>query len=102
MPGVEILANQLDTILRNRYYTPLPEMLVIFWTAFAAASVVLLLGYAQGRSEALKQIGGLAVLLAMIVLSSYLVYDYFLIIPPLIPSLTSFVVAVPLTLCGGV
>ena len=98
MPGVEILANEINTILRNRFYQPVSDWTAALFAALTAITVLILLGFAQGKSEALKQIGALAGLLALIVFGSYLIFIHGFIIPPLVPVLASFVVATPLAL----
>lgn len=98
MPGVEILANEINTILRGRFYQPVSDWTATLVAAFAALAVIILLGLAQGKYEALKQIGALAGLLGLILLGSYFVFVYGFIVPPLVPVLVSFVVAAPLAL----
>ncbi len=98
MPGVEILANEINTILRNRFYQPISDSAAALCAALTALAVLILLGFAQGKYEALKQIGVLVGLLALILLGSYLTFVHALFIPPLVPVLASFAVATPLAL----
>lgn len=98
MPGVEILANEINTILRGRFYHPVSDWTAALFSALTAILVIVLLGFAEGKSETLKQIGVLAGLFTLILISSYLVFAHSFIIPPIVPVLTSFIVAVPLAL----
>ena len=90
MPGVEVLANALNTILRSRFYAATPDWLALLFAALAAAATLGLLAVAQGRHESLKQIAVLAGMGAGIVLVCYLLFTRFLIFPPLTPGLVSF------------
>lgn len=98
MPGVEILANELNTILRNRFFQPVSELATVFLAALVALAVLTLLNLAQGKFEALKQIGVLAGLLALILIGSYLIFVHAFFAPPIVPMLASFIVAAPLAL----
>jgi len=98
MPGVEILANEVNTILQNRFYQPVSDWTAAFFAALTAIGIIVLLNFAEGKYETLKQLGVLAGLSAVIVLIAYLVFAHAFIIPPVIPVLTSFVVAAPLAL----
>jgi PAS domain S-box-containing protein len=98
MPGVEILANSVNTILRGRFYRPVSDWTAAFLAALAAISVLFLMGIAEGRFEAAKQIGVLGGLFALIILGSYFAFTRGLIIPPVVPMIASFAVAAPLAL----
>ncbi len=98
MPGVEVLANAVNTILRGRFYRETPDWLALFCAALIALIVIVMLTLAQGRFEALKQLGALGGLIAVILAVSYLVFSRWLIFPPLVPSLISLAMAAPLTL----
>ncbi len=98
MPGVEILANSVNTIVQNHFYRPVADWQAWLAAVLTAIAVLFLLGLAQGRSEALKQIVILSAVFAAIVGGSYLLYAYAFLIPPVIPVVTSFVVAAPLAL----
>jgi signal transduction histidine kinase/CHASE2 domain-containing sensor protein len=97
MPGVEVLANAVDTILRARFYRDTPESLALVCSALVALLIVGLLTIAQGSFESIKQVGALIVFLVVLLLSSYVSFKYLLIVPPLVPMLVSFIVATPLT-----
>ncbi len=98
MPGVEVLANSMNTILRSRFYRELPDWLVVLLAALIAASVLGSLALAQGRFESAKQVLVLFGLLAFILIASYIAFVHFLIVPPIMAALVSFATAAPLTL----
>jgi CHASE2 domain-containing sensor protein len=60
MPGVEVLANTLNTILRSRFYSETPDWLAFFCGTLVAALTMFVLAIAQGHHETIKQIGVLA------------------------------------------
>jgi signal transduction histidine kinase/CHASE2 domain-containing sensor protein len=98
MSGVEILANSLHTILRERFYKEVPDWLTALFAALAAAAVCFSLTISQGRLEAMKQIlimTGLAVTAALI---SYLTYSRWLILLSVVPLIVSGSTAALLTL----
>ena len=90
MPGVEVLANALNTILRSRFYTTTPDWLAFLFAALCAAGILGLLAVAQGRHELLKQVAALVGGAAAILLVGYIMFTRFLIFPPLTPGLVSF------------
>ncbi|MDT5059780.1 MAG: hypothetical protein QOH63_239 [Acidobacteriota bacterium] len=98
MPGVEVLANAMNTILRARFYHEVPDWLAALLAALVAAAVLGSLAIAQGRFESAKQIGALIGLLAIILGVSYIAFVYWFIVPPVVPALISFGVAAPLAL----
>ena len=98
MPGVEVLANTMNTILRSRFYHLVPDWLAALLAALVAAAVVGLLAIGQGRFGSAKQIGALFGLLAIILAASYLAFVHWLIVAPVVPALVSFAVAAPLAL----
>jgi len=89
MPGIEILANTLNTILRSRFYSQPPAWLTFLCGALVAAITSVVLTMAQGRYEAIKQIVGLAGILAAVLLASYFSLTRLLVFPPLTLSLVS-------------
>ena len=97
-PGVEILANSINTILRERFYRGVSDWTNALFAALLAFAVIFLTGMAEGRFEAAKQMAFLGALLVLVLLGSYLAFTRALIIPPLIPMLAAFVVATPLSL----
>src|ERR1700730_2919362 len=98
VPGAEVLANSLNTLLRGRSYSETPDWL----TAACAALVALLtlggLSIAQGKQESLKQTAVIVLIGALIVGTSYFVFTRWLVFPPLLPCSVSLVLAVPLVL----
>jgi signal transduction histidine kinase/CHASE2 domain-containing sensor protein len=98
MPGVEVLANAVNTILRSRFYHETPDWLAMLLAALVAAAVTGSLAIAQGQFESVKQVFVLFGLLTVILATSYFVFVRFLIVPPLVPALLSFATAAPLAL----
>jgi PAS domain S-box-containing protein len=98
MPGVEILANSMNTILRGRFYRPVSDIADTALAALVAIAALLLIRLAEGRFEVAKQLGFLLGLGVLVYYSSYLAFSYLLIVPPLVPMFISFAVATPLGL----
>jgi signal transduction histidine kinase/CHASE2 domain-containing sensor protein len=98
MPGVEVLANSINTIVRSRFYRELPDWLVALLAALFAAAVLGSLTMAQGKFESGKQVFVLLALLAIILIASYVAFVHFLIVPPTMAALVSFATAGPLAL----
>jgi PAS domain S-box-containing protein len=93
MPGVEVLANAVNTILRSRYYTELGDFAAFVWAALIALITLALLEAAQGGREFVKQILVLAGVAALVVFGGRAAFQYALIVPPMIASLVAFGVA---------
>jgi signal transduction histidine kinase/CHASE2 domain-containing sensor protein len=98
VPGAEILANSLNTLLRGRSYSETPD-----WLAAACAALVALLtlgglSIAQGKHEVLNQVAMVILLGALILGLSYFAFTRWLIFPPIVVSSVSFVFAIPLVL----
>ncbi|HEY8460386.1 MAG TPA: CHASE2 domain-containing protein [Blastocatellia bacterium] len=100
-PGIEILANSLSTILRERFYRELPDWLVIAMAALSGTSVYLSLTLLQGRREGVKQIAAMAGLAALLWLIGYFAFTRWLIIPPLVSIAATGVTAALLSLLRG-
>lgn len=98
VPGVEVLANALTTILRTRFYRETPDWLAAVMAALTAAAVLAALRLARGSYEPLRQIGAVLGILALIVGLSYLAFTRGLILPPLVAALLAWGVATPLSL----
>ncbi len=98
MPGVEVLANTVNTILRQRFYVETSDWMAILVAACIAAAIALVLTVSHERAELVRHVLSLTGLLLLILLASYLVFARLLIVPPLIPALLAFGTAVPLTL----
>ena len=98
MPGVEVLANSLNTVLRSRFYSELPD-----WLAFLCSVIVCLvaggaLSLGHTRHEAAKHIGVLAILAGAFLVVAYFMFARWLVVPPLVPVLISLATMVPLAL----
>lgn len=98
MPGVEVLANSLNTLLRGRIYSQTPD-----WLAVACAGIVALLTFgglsiAQGKHESLKQMAMIVLLGALILSLSYFAFARWLVFPPIVACSVSLVFAIPLVL----
>ncbi|HTS31829.1 MAG TPA: CHASE2 domain-containing protein [Bryobacteraceae bacterium] len=89
MPGVEVLANAVNTILRSRFYSDTSGWAAFFWSALIALATLAVLEVAQGGTESLKQLAGLAGIALAIVAVSYLVFTRLLVFPPLVPGLVA-------------
>ncbi|HEX2489750.1 MAG TPA: CHASE2 domain-containing protein [Blastocatellia bacterium] len=98
MPGVEVLANQVNTILRGRFYREVPEWIAFLCALLVAAGVIIFAALAQGSYEIARQLAALGILLALILLTSYLAFSRRMILPPVAPMLFAFTIATPLTL----
>jgi signal transduction histidine kinase/CHASE2 domain-containing sensor protein len=98
MPGVEVLANEVNSILRGRFYREIPDWIVFLCSILAGAGVVIFAALAQGSYEIARQIVALGVLLVLILGASYLAFSRWLILPPVIPMIFTFTIATPLTL----
>ena len=98
MPGVEILANEVNTILRGRFYQNTSDWTTTGLVVLVAVLVLFLTGLAEGRFEAAKQIGWLGTLLVVILLGSYFVFTQAFVISPIMPMIASFAVATPLAM----
>src|SRR5262252_420348 len=98
MPGVEVLANSINTILRARFYRETPDWLAALCAALVAAATLALLAMAQGRFEIARQLGALGGLIALILTLAYVSFAWGLIVPPLIPMLVALATAAPLGL----
>jgi signal transduction histidine kinase/CHASE2 domain-containing sensor protein len=98
MPGVEVLANTVNVILRSRFYSPTPDLAAFAWAAVVAWLTLILLDWAQGGREMLKQLGVLAGIAAFVAIGSYAAFVKLLIDPPMVPCLVAFGCAGPLGL----
>jgi len=98
MPGVEVLANAVNTILRERYYSDPSGWAGFFWPALLALATVAALEWAQGGAEFLKQLAVLAAMALALLLVSYGLFSWLLVVPPLVPGLAAIGSAGILTL----
>jgi PAS domain S-box-containing protein len=93
MPGVEVLANGLNTLLRSRFYSETGDGSAFLWAAFIAAITLFALERAQGRPEIVRQAGALLLVAAAVVLAAYLAFTRLMVFPPLVPGLVSLAAA---------
>lgn len=97
-PGVEILANSLHTILRERFYREVPDWLMIALAALAALLAYLSLTGLQGRREGVKQIVAMIGLLTITLLGAHIAFTRQLIILPVATIIVAGVTAALLSL----
>ncbi|MCX6626659.1 MAG: CHASE2 domain-containing protein [Candidatus Solibacter sp.] len=90
MPGVEVLANAIHAILSSRYYTDSSDLAAFLWGSTVALLTLLLLEWAQGGREFLKQLGVLVGVAALVILASYLAFLKLLLYPPMVPCMVAF------------
>jgi signal transduction histidine kinase/CHASE2 domain-containing sensor protein len=90
MPGVEVLANALNTILRGRFYSETGDFGAFLWSALIAAVTLAAMERAQGKPEIARQTGALVLVGIGVLLAEYLEFARLLIFPPLVPGLISF------------
>ncbi|MBO0720525.1 MAG: CHASE2 domain-containing protein, partial [Blastocatellia bacterium] len=98
MPGIEVLANQVNTILRKRFYSEAPDWIAFLCSVLVALGVIVFAALSQGSYELLRQIAALLTLLILILFASYLAFSRWLIVAPVVPMLLTFVIATPLTM----
>ncbi len=90
MPGVEVLANALNTILRGRYYAAASDGLAFLWAFITAALTLLVLRSFQGRHATLQQAAALTALLLFIFAAGYFSFVALRLVPPLTATTVSF------------
>jgi two-component system phosphate regulon sensor histidine kinase PhoR len=93
MPGVEVLANALNTILRGRFYSETGDLSAFLWSALIAAVTLAAMERAQGKPEIARQTGALLLVGFGVWIAAYLEFTHLLIFPPLLPGLISFATA---------
>jgi signal transduction histidine kinase/CHASE2 domain-containing sensor protein len=98
MPGAEVLANSLNTLLRGRSYSETPDWLAATCAALVALLTLGGLSIAQGKQESLKQVAMIVLLGALILGLSYFAFTRWLVFPPIVACSVSFVLAIPLIL----
>jgi len=98
MPGVEVLANSLNTLLRGRSYSETPDWLAAACAALVALVTLIGLSIAQGNQENLKQLIMIVLIACLILGLSYFSFTRWLVFPPIVPCTVSFVSAIPLVL----
>jgi CHASE2 domain-containing sensor protein len=87
MPGVEALANAVNTIMRSRFYSETQSVNEIFYAALVAVVTLGLLSFATSIR---LRVGALIVVGVAIALSGYIAYTLFLIYPPWTAEIVSF------------
>ncbi len=98
MPGVEVLANAVTTILRERFYSETPGWLVVFFAALIAAVLVFSMAAPYETPSTLALTVFFGTLLLVIGLASFAMFAYLMILPPLVPIMVSALAAMPMTL----
>src|ERR1700676_1964150 len=98
VPGVEVLANSLNTLLRGRWYSETPDWLSAVCAALVALLLLGGLSIAQGKHENLKHLAMIVLLGGSILALSYFVFIRWLVFPPIVPCSVAFVFVLPLVL----
>src|SRR5262249_11056129 len=75
MPGVEVLANEVNAILRGRFYREVSDWIAFLCSLLAGAGVIIFAALAQGSYEIARQFAALGILLASILLTSYMTFS---------------------------
>lgn len=96
MPGIEIFANALATMLRSRFYREASDWEAAAAAALVATSALLALSLASGHREFLRQTLALFGLILLILGLSDLIFQRWMVVPPVVPALVSFATAAPL------
>jgi signal transduction histidine kinase/CHASE2 domain-containing sensor protein len=87
--GLEVLANALNTIIRGRFYSEMPDVPAFGFSALSAWLIIALLALAQGRGP-LRFVAAIGLALLVILAASYLCLTQLFIFPPLVAALISF------------
>lgn len=87
MPGVEVLANAVNTILRSRFYSETSSWVAFLFAALVSAATLFALERSQGRLELIRQAAAMQVVGATVLAFAYLEFTRLLIFPPLVPAL---------------
>jgi len=98
VPGVEVLANSLNTLLRGRWYSETPDWLSAVCAALVALLMLGGLSIAQGNQENLKQLAMIVLIGVSILALSYFAFLHWLVFPPIVPCSVSFIFVIPLVL----
>src|SRR5215470_19806708 len=98
IPGVEVSANAITTILRSRFHRETPDWVAALIAALIAAGVTGALILAQGGRELIRQIAALLGIIALTLGLSYFAFVNWMITPPLTSAIVSLIVAAPLAL----
>lgn len=98
MPGVEVLANAVTTILRERFYSETHGWLAALFAALIAAIIVFAMAAPYEKPSTLSLTVFIVVILLAILTISFFMFTYCLMLPPLVPGVVSALAAMPLTL----
>jgi PAS domain S-box-containing protein len=98
LPGAEVLANSLNTLLRGRSYSETPDWLAAVCAVLVALLTMGGLSLAQGKWESLKQLVTIVLIGVLTLGLSYLAFTRWLVYPPIVPCTVSLIVAIPLIL----
>lgn len=98
LPGAEVLANSLNTLLRRRFYSETPDWLAAICAALVALLTMGGLSLAQGKWESLKQLATIVLIGVLTLGLSYLAFTRWLVYPPIVPCAVSLILAIPLIL----
>jgi len=90
IPGVEVLANALNTIVRGQFYSEMPELPVFISTALAAWLMLALLSVSQARRGVLRHSAAMLLGLALVLAACYVCFADLLVFPPMVAALVSF------------
>jgi len=98
LPGVEVLANSVNTVLRGRSYSETPDWLAAMCGTLVTLLTIGGLSLAQGKWESLKQLATIVLIVVLILGLNYLAFTRWLVYPPIVPCIVSLILAVPLIL----
>lgn len=87
MPGVEVLANEINTILRKRFYTDITLWLAFLCALASAIAAVILAAIGRGKYELPRQIATSLCLYLSIILVAYVFFTIKLIRLPVVSML---------------
>jgi PAS domain S-box-containing protein len=90
LPGVEVLANALNTIVLGHFYTAIPDSLAFLCAALAAGLMLFLLSRAERKSGVPRHSAAVLLGLALVLAASYFSFSQLLVFPPLIAALVAF------------
>ena len=98
MPGVEVLANALNTILRQRFYSDTGDGTAFLWAFLVAAITLMALEFAQGPPEFARQAIALATVAILTFAAAWFEFLHLEIFPPVVPVSIAFASAAVLGL----
>src|SRR3984893_5481664 len=98
LPGAEVLANSLNTLLRGRFYSETPDWLAAICAALVALLAMGGLSLAQGKWDSLQQLATMVLIGVLTLGLNYLAFRRWLVYPPIVPCTVSLILAIPLIL----